>query len=202
LKANPSRHCIPLENEAELHLSTLRQSLVDKRVIQIRYYSAYKEETTERHVEPIGLLYYGQSWHAIGWCRLRRDYRDFRLDRVEQITLLDERFDDKPHPTLKEYMQKEKTEEELLEVIVSFEKDLSRYVQTQKYFYGFDSQEEKKGRIYMRFLTACPDYFCRWLLSFTTLVKIETPEAVAPIMEKLLAGLREHYLQFENAGVQ
>jgi len=49
---------------------------VQKRVIDLQYHSSAKEETTQRHVEPIGLLYYSTAWHLIAWCRLRKGYRD------------------------------------------------------------------------------------------------------------------------------
>lgn len=186
-------HPTHAQNETELHMSVLRQSLVERRVIRIRYYSAYKEEATEREVEPIGLLYYSLSWHLIGWCRLRRDYRDFRLDRIRQISLLDDVFNDSPHPSLQEYMQQLRSEQELTEIVVSFEKDMARIVTREKYFYGFVSEEEKEGRIHMRFLSSHPEYLCRWLLMFTDGIKIETPEPVVPIMQKLMTELQGVY---------
>src|SRR5690606_13081155 len=66
---------------AERHMEQLRQSLVDKKVIRINYAGAYDRSISERELEPIGILYYSLSWHLIGWCRLRNDYRDFRIDR-------------------------------------------------------------------------------------------------------------------------
>ena len=34
----------------------------------------------------------------------RKDYRDFRLDRIRQLSILPEHFNDKPHPTLADYI--------------------------------------------------------------------------------------------------
>jgi len=39
-------------------------------------------------VEPLGLLLMGNHWYLAGWCRLRKDYRMFRLDRFEEYTTL------------------------------------------------------------------------------------------------------------------
>ncbi len=192
IRVNP----VPEENDAELQMAALRQSLVERRLIRMHYHSAYKEEMTDREVEPIGLLYYSMSWHLIGWCRLRQDYRDFRLDRIKQVTLLEHSFNDAAHPSLHEYMQKLRTEKELTEIVVSFEKDTARMIQRERYYYGFVSEEEKEGRIHMRFLSSHPDYFCRWMLMFTNCARFETPEPVAAIMEQLFQELKQQEESF------
>ena len=48
-------------------------------------YTSKRAETTEREVEPIGVIYYARYWHLIGFCRIRNDYRDFRLDKIEKL---------------------------------------------------------------------------------------------------------------------
>ena len=51
---------------------------------------------TERAVRPLGLFFWGTSWSLAGWCELRQDFRSFRLDRIRQLTPLDQRFLDEP----------------------------------------------------------------------------------------------------------
>ena len=175
------------------HLTLLRQAMVDKRVVSLEYHSTYKEETTQREAEPIGLFFYGQSWHFIGWCRLRKDYRDFRLDRIKRLTLPGEIFDDKPHPSLTEYISQLAKERQLEEAFISFDKEMAKYMQTQKYYHGFVSQEEVDGRIRMRFLSAHLDSLARWLLMYTNSARIESPQSLHGIMEKLITELTAHY---------
>jgi predicted DNA-binding transcriptional regulator YafY len=184
---------VPVDESLQLHLSAMRQAIVDKKVIFIEYYSTYKEETTQRDAEPIGLFYYGQAWHFIAWCRLRKDYRDFRLDRIRKLVLKDEKFDETPHPSLTEYIQELTREQDLQEAIISFDKEIARYLITQKYYYGFVSQEEKEGRVFMRFLSAHPHSLCRWLLMYTNAARIESPATLNSIMKKLTVELQEYY---------
>ena len=181
---------VPIDEDVSLHLTAMRQAIVDKKVIDIEYYSTYKEETTRREAEPIGLFYYAQAWHFIGWCRLRSDYRDFRLDRIRKLTMKDEIFDDSAHPSLAEYVSRLKDERELQEVVVSFTKDVAKYMGSQKYYMGYVSEEEKNGRIYMRFLTAHLENMARWLLMYTTDARIESPDSLKEIRYKLIEGLQ------------
>jgi predicted DNA-binding transcriptional regulator YafY len=85
-------------------LTLLQNALTDFRVLKITYQSAYKDEKTERNIEPFALYYNLQeSWVLIAYCRLRKDYRMFRLSRILQIEALDLSF--VPHKlTLKEYL--------------------------------------------------------------------------------------------------
>ncbi|HMR92127.1 MAG TPA: YafY family protein [Chitinophagaceae bacterium] len=181
------------EEESQPYLSFLRQAIVEKKVVSVVYYSMYKEEITERILEPIGLTYFRQSWHLIAWCRLRNDYRDFRTDRIRKLSLLDEYFDISQHPSLAEYIARLKKEVELTEVVVSFDKEVCRYMQLQKYYFGFVSQQEKGDRVEMKFLTAYLNQFARWMLMFTNAVKILEPAALQDTMQQLVAELKKNY---------
>jgi predicted DNA-binding transcriptional regulator YafY len=86
-------------------LTLIQNALTSFKMLNIAYQSEHKSEKTERNIEPFA-LYYSQeeSWALIAYCRLRKDYRMFRLDRILKIRSLDIGFT--PHTlTLKEYLQ-------------------------------------------------------------------------------------------------
>ena len=47
---------------------------------------------TERTVEPMTVAFRWRSWYLYGWCRLRDDYRLFRISRIRDARVLDEGF--------------------------------------------------------------------------------------------------------------
>lgn len=49
----------------------------------------------ERTVEPVGLVLKGDVWYVYAYCRMRRDYRIFRLSRIHRLTVRDETFERK-----------------------------------------------------------------------------------------------------------
>lgn len=84
------------------YLSTIQVALTDYRLVKINYTTPDKNELTERLIEPFALYNTKENWVLIAWCRLRKDYREFRLDRISQLITQNETF--KPHPlTLSEY---------------------------------------------------------------------------------------------------
>lgn len=88
-------------------LTLIQQALTSFRVLLITY-SSLQHEKTERIIEPFALYYsLEESWLLIAFCRLRKDFRMFRLDRIGKIELLDLSFE--PHKlTLPEYLNSKK----------------------------------------------------------------------------------------------
>lgn len=74
------------------NLSTLQWAITHYRVLHFRYFSLGKQEHTQRKVEPMALYQARDNWILIAWCHLRSDYREFRLDHIEELQLLNEQY--------------------------------------------------------------------------------------------------------------
>ena len=85
-------------------LSVIQQALTSFHILKIRYQPENSSEQTERKIEPFAMYYtLDECWAVIAFCRLRKDYRMFRLDRILTIEPLQETFD--PHKiTLQQYL--------------------------------------------------------------------------------------------------
>lgn len=86
------------------YLSLLQSAISTKAVVELEYKNN-KSEVSKRRVEPIGLVFYAFSWHLIGWCHLRQDYRDFKLVRILKVKSTGEPFTKKDHVQLGDYMK-------------------------------------------------------------------------------------------------
>jgi predicted DNA-binding transcriptional regulator YafY len=56
------------------------------------HYRSEQELVTQRIVEPYGLVGHRGKWYLVGYCRLRKDFRTFRLDRILSTLPAQERF--------------------------------------------------------------------------------------------------------------
>ena len=85
-------------------LTFIQNALTAFKVLEITYRPEHEKQGTERKIEPFALYYSLQeSWTLIAYCRLRKDYRMFRLDRILKIEQLELNF--KPHKLkLKDYL--------------------------------------------------------------------------------------------------
>lgn len=180
-------------NALELNLlqNTLK-SISEKLALHINYFTYYRQEATERIVEPVGVFYLDNYWHLIAYCRMRNDYRDFRLDRISGIRLTDSPFT-KEHPPLQEYLECRPKEENVSEVIIHVNKRVHPYLEGQKYYNGFISETFQGDKVEMHFLTSYLTGFSRWYLMFADEACIIKPtelkDKVKEIASSVLACL-------------
>ncbi|MGZ4508996.1 MAG: helix-turn-helix transcriptional regulator [Blastococcus sp.] len=72
-------------------LAVVREGLERKRALHLTYYVPTRDERTERTVDPMRLLLVDGRWYLEAWCRQAEGVRLFRLDRVDDVVVLDER---------------------------------------------------------------------------------------------------------------
>lgn len=62
----------------------LHRAIRNRSPVRLAYLSLDGDES-ERTVSPLGLFYWGGKWTLGAWCHLRKDYRDFRVDRIRSV---------------------------------------------------------------------------------------------------------------------
>jgi len=82
-------------------LTHIQMAIINYRVTEITY-QAPEKEVTRRAIEPVAIYSYDKKWLVIGWCRLRKDFRAFRLDRIQHFKIQDEVFTNREF-NLREY---------------------------------------------------------------------------------------------------
>ena len=87
------------------YLSEIQKALTNFQILQISYLKENVSEPSHRKVEPFAIYHnMEENWVLIAWCHLRKDFRNFRIDRIQRLTPLSEHF--KPHQiTLAEYVE-------------------------------------------------------------------------------------------------
>ena len=72
-------------------LSTISNGIDNCKVATLEYES-HEKGVTIRDIEPMAIVYKDRRRSLVGWCRLRNDFRSFRLDRLNCIKLKQEEF--------------------------------------------------------------------------------------------------------------
>src|SRR5665213_1714277 len=86
------------------YLASIQQAIAQRRVVEIEYTNLQKE-ISKRKAEPIGLIFYAFNWHLIGWCHLKKNYRDYRVSRILRLQCTGEEFTVKKHMDMGEYVK-------------------------------------------------------------------------------------------------
>lgn len=98
-----------LDDASRAQLQTLREAMQSRHKLRLAYRDV-AGDASERTVRPLGCFYWGKVWTLSAWCELRDDFRVFRVDRIDAIEVLGERFRDEPGKTLAELLRRLKDE--------------------------------------------------------------------------------------------
>jgi predicted DNA-binding transcriptional regulator YafY len=85
------------------NLDDLTRAVDERLKVRVAYRDADGGDT-ERTIWPLALHFWGRVWTLAAWCELRDDFRTFRVDRAERISLGEERYPRTSGRTLEDYL--------------------------------------------------------------------------------------------------
>ncbi len=85
------------------NLSDLQNALTNCNLVKIKYINK-EGAASDRIIEPFAILS-AENWYLIAWCRMRKEFRFFRPDRIQKMEILSEKFE-RHNLTLQEYFNK------------------------------------------------------------------------------------------------
>lgn len=183
LKKSFPREVVAQDNILQIILNGLGGHLVMK----MHYFAPYKQEETKRIIEPVGIFYVNRYWHLIAFCRERNGYRDFRFDRIKQISATEIKFKTK-HPPLKNFLNDQYKDIKLEEVTLLVHHKDAVQIGDSKYYYGYISERNTSAGIEMEFLTMSIDGFARWYVSISDYATIVHSDILKTTVKSLFAS--------------
>lgn len=175
-------------------LDVLLKGISEKKAVKMEY-RAFGNDQSERIIEPIGIFHENSNWYTIGYCHLRNEYRQFRIDRVISIELTDQRQLERT--SLKEFQElKEKMKAgfEVKKAIIRVQKDMALYIQEHKHYYGFVSEIDRGEYVEMTFLTQWLEAgFARWFIMLADKAEIVEPEILKDYVYSILENIMQKH---------
>jgi predicted DNA-binding transcriptional regulator YafY len=179
----------PAEHETLLYL---RRAILDRRAVRFRYTARIPSEPEPpayREIDPYGLIHIAGAWHVSGHDHLRRDLRTFRLDRIEELTLLERIF---ARPA--SFMAQLRPPTEGRDVIVRalFDRETVRWVREARSFFTVAEEETPDGLLITLTVRREEDVL-QWLLGWGSHVRVLEPESLRARIAVEAAALLEHH---------
>ncbi|WP_428230949.1 helix-turn-helix transcriptional regulator [Flavobacterium sp.] len=156
-------------------LALLFGSIAEKKQIVLCYKTLEAEEASYRNIEPVGVFHDNNNWYFLGYCHLRKDYRQFRTDRIHGIQKTECDFTIE-HDSLETYLNKTETiPTTKVRILVS--KKIINYLRYEQKYHGYVSEREVEDQIEMTFMSRdIQEGFPRWFLMFGDYASILEPE--------------------------
>lgn len=174
-------------------LMPLQQALVQRQCVALCYNAAGRGSLTERVVEPLGMMFYAREWHLIAFCRLRNEFRDFRLDRVVRWEVLPERFSGHEGFSVKSFLEDVLDAHEMAPVTVVFQAGSLERVRRELMCASMTEELLPDGSVQMEIVAYSHDWLAGWLLSLGGHAHVLKPaELRQSIHQKALQILQAH----------
>jgi len=87
------------------NMPTIRRAIREQLVMLIDY-TTLDGRHSRRRIRPLQMEYWGRAWTCTGWCEERQDFRVFRVDRINDILVPGDRFEQEPGQTLVDYLKR------------------------------------------------------------------------------------------------
>lgn len=173
------------------NLNYINPAIENQNIIEFEYMNRSTNKST-RQVEPYRLLLKGMHWYLYAYCKLREDFRIFKVLRMKNINVLDEKY--KLRDISYERLEKPKSEKEFKE-FVSFKIHESIWDEMVLHF-GEDSISKHPTQSDYFILTAqipVHDYMCRFFLGFGNLCECIEPESMKLKIKNLALTIAQLY---------
>ncbi len=161
------------EQEAD-RLRQLRRAILERRRVRFRYYTRSREGAAQtREADPYGLINFDQAWYLVAHDHLRHDLRHFRLERMEELLLLDKHFARPPdfHMASPDLRDRPRV------VRVLFDRGVARWVREARNFFVVQEEDTADGLLVTLRVREI-DEIMPWLLSWGGRVRVLEPDEV------------------------
>lgn len=174
IRSAPGR--VVAESNHQPWLLAVQRAVAQRRVARMVYRGKGSDGETTRDVEPLGVVFYGGAWYLVAWCRLRKDIRHFRVDRVQQFDLLNETFPARPDFSLREHVEDERTRGDTFPARIWLSDRASARARAESSATLIEELKRDGGAEYTLYTFSFP-WMARWLLGFGPDAEaIEPPE--------------------------
>jgi predicted DNA-binding transcriptional regulator YafY len=171
-------------------LDAVRGAVERCRVIEFVYVDP-EGTRTHRRVEPCSVVLKGQKWYLYGFCRLRQDFRFFKLSRMRELTVLDEGFNPRDVPLEKPPEDNGwKGTDKTIQLELVFEEEMEGIIDE---WFGDKMEKDRDGRIKVTMQAPENNWLYGFLLSFGPGVEVVRPIHVRAVLADIAQKIYNKY---------
>lgn len=172
----------------EQTIQTLQQA-VDGALLLDFSYTDSSGQVSRRTVEPHSLVFKGYAWYVVAYCRLRRDFRLFRLSRISAPYLRGESFVRRDLGDIKRFLRFDCGP--TLPVVLRFSQSVRAKV--EEYLPGAELECEDNHHIIAHLELPDDPWLFSFILGFGADVEIIAPRAWRKRVQKILLDTKNLY---------
>jgi predicted DNA-binding transcriptional regulator YafY len=175
----------------------LEEACREQKSVQMRYYAASTNSEGDRVIDPYLLhIYRGTNPYVIGFCQKRQAIRWFRVDRIKQLEVLNERFVRDPKFDAKAHLEQifqAEVGSEPIDVAIWFDGRTAPYIRERRWHPTQMLEEHDDGAVTLRMTVRGMNDLKRWVLGYGMGAKVLGPPELIALVRQDLGGMVRHY---------
>jgi predicted DNA-binding transcriptional regulator YafY len=172
----------PYKHHGEIRdlVDKISKAAVEKKYIEIAYYTMSRKKKTLRKVAPYKIWFFDGTFYLVGNCGLRADVRIFALDRIERLEPIEETFEMPADFNLDEFMRASFGifHGEPVQVRIWFASDVSGYISEKTWHETQRIEPQKDGSIIFEAEVAGTAEIKYWILNWGAKAVVLSPESL------------------------
>jgi len=173
-------------------LLTVQQAVVRRQLVIIVYKGKQREESETREIEPLGTVYYTGQWYLVAWCRLRKDFRFFRVDRIVEIVVKPDRFPHRPNFSLTKFLDEMSAGKDMTMAQVRFSNMAMERVRREGSG-GVMKERKTSDGTEVTLSTFSLEWLADWLMSFGEEAEALAPDSLRKIISERARSIVRRY---------
>lgn len=155
--------------------------------VLMRYYSPKSQQESKRQFDPYDLdIYRASNPYVWGYCHLRKEIRQFRIDRIRELEILEQTFERRPF-NLQEKLGTSFQYEvggTTYDVAIAFDKQTAPYITERQWHSTQRIETHADGSITLRFTASGLNDMKRWILGYGRGAIAKSPPELVRMLQR------------------
>jgi len=173
-----------LQAPAAEHVALIQRALLERRRLDMRYYSMSRDEENRRQVDPYHLTVFEGGFYLVGYCHWRKTERIFAVERIRELKMLAMCFEVRRGFNAEEYLKHAWgiVKGEIVPVKVIFSRSAARYIRDRVWHPSQKLRALPDGRLEMTLRVADTFEVRRWILGYGPDAEIVEPAVLRELL--------------------
>jgi predicted DNA-binding transcriptional regulator YafY len=169
-----------LQAPAAEHVALIQRAMLERRRLDMRYYSMSRDEENRRQVDPYHLTVFDGGYYLVGYCQWRKTERIFAVERIRELKMLPVHFPGRPGFNAEDYFKHSwgVIKGQIVPVKVVFSRSVARYIRERVWHPSQRVRELGDGRLEMSLRVTDTLEVRRWVLGYGLEAEVEEPAAL------------------------
>ena len=173
----------------------LNAAILNKRQVNLKYYTISRDEITTRTVNPFHLMFRKGVWYLIAYCHWRKEIKIFRIDRIKELHVTEDTFTVSSKFSLSEYMGKswQVVRGKDQNIRVKIFPPVSRWAKEELRHSTQKIEKLSDGSIIFSAEVSGISEVKKWILGMGSCAEVLAPQILRREIEEEISGMKKRY---------